>query len=98
MAVAVSLDAQPVWAGAVLGWLALLTGAVLFPRFQRWRYARRVVRPIYLQLCQYLGTDPADSPARWLTVPRTFATDQDATVRLALSGDVEPRPGPAAVH
>ena len=82
VAVAVSLDAQPVWAGAVLGWLALLTGAVLFPRFQRWRYTRRVVRPIYLQLCQYLGTDPADSPARWLTVPRTFAADQDATVRL----------------
>jgi hypothetical protein len=83
VAVAVGMYAFPVWTGAALGWLGLLTAGVLFPRWQRWRYVRRVVRPIYLQVCQYLGTDPADSPARWLTVPRTFATDPDAEVRLA---------------
>jgi hypothetical protein len=93
VAVAVSLDAQPVWAGAVLGWLALLAGAVLFPRFQRWRYARRVVRPIYLQLCQYLGTDPADSPARWLTVPRGFSADPEAVMRLAYPATWNPDQG-----
>jgi hypothetical protein len=83
VAIAVGLDESPVWAGAILGWVAVLAGAVLFPRWQRWRYVRRVVRPIYLQVCQYLGTDPADSPARWLTVPRGFTTDPEGAVTLA---------------
>ena len=39
-----------------------MAAAVLFPRWQRWRYVRAVVRPVYLQLCQYLGTDPGDQP------------------------------------
>jgi hypothetical protein len=93
VAVAVSLAAQPVWTGIVLGWLILLTAGVLFPRWQRGRYVRRVVRPIYLQVCQYLGTDPADKPARWLTVPRGFTTDPDATVRLAYPATWNPDQG-----
>jgi hypothetical protein len=83
VAVAAGLAVSPVWTGAALGWVAVMAGAVLFPRWQRWRYVRKVVRPIYLQLCQYLGTDPSDSPARWLTVPRTFTTDPDSEVTLA---------------
>jgi len=83
VAVAAGLYVSPVWAGAVLGWLALMTGGVLFPRFQRWRYVRAVVRPIYLQLCSYLGTDPADQPGRWLTIPKGFRADPDAVVTLA---------------
>jgi hypothetical protein len=33
-----------------------------------------VIRPIYLQICGYLGTDPDASPARWLDVPRSPAS------------------------
>ena len=83
VAVAAGLYVSPVWAGAALGWLALIAAGVLFPRFQRWRYVRAVVRPVYLQLCQYLGTDPGDPPARWLTIPRGFRTDPGAVVTLA---------------
>ncbi|HVT69960.1 MAG TPA: hypothetical protein VHF26_19570, partial [Trebonia sp.] len=37
-------------------------------------HVRAVVRPVYLQLCSYLGTDPGASPLRWLDVPRSFAS------------------------
>ena len=83
VAAAAGLYARPLWAGAVMGWLALMAAAVLFPRFQRWRYIRAVVRPVYLQLCQYLGTDPGDQPGRWLTIPKGFRADPDAVVTLA---------------
>ncbi len=83
VAVAAGLYVSPVWAGAALGWLALIAAGVLFPRFQRWRYVRAVVRPVDLQLGQYLGTDPGDPPARWLTIPRGFRTDPGAVVTLA---------------
>jgi hypothetical protein len=42
-----------------------------------------VIRPVYLQLCQYLGTDPDDKPDRWLWVPRGAAADPDAVITLA---------------
>ena len=53
------------------------------PRWRRWRYVRTVVRPIYLQLAQYLGTDPADKPDRWLDIPPGFTASQDAVITLA---------------
>ena len=93
LAVAAGLYVSPVWAGAVLGWLALMAAAVLFPRFQRWRYVRAVVRPIYLQLCQYLGTDPGDQPARWLTIPKDFRADPDAVITLAYPPTWNPEAG-----
>ena len=83
VAAAAGLDTRPLITGAVLGWLALLAGLALAPRFKRWRYARKVIRPVYLQLAQYLGTDPADKPDRWLDIPASFATDQDAVITLA---------------
>jgi len=42
-----------------------------------------VIRPVYLQLCQYLGTDPADKPGRWLDIPPGFSASQDAVITLA---------------
>jgi hypothetical protein len=42
-----------------------------------------VIRPVYLQLCQYLGTDPADRPDRWLDVPPGFAASADGRITLA---------------
>ena len=42
-----------------------------------------MVRPIYLQLAQYLGTDPADKPDRWLDIPPGFTASQDAVITLA---------------
>ena len=42
-----------------------------------------MIRPVYLQLCQYLGTDQGDRPGRWLDIPAGFAGDQDARVTLA---------------
>ena len=41
-----------------------------------------MVRPVYLQLCGYLGTDPAASPLAGCDVPRGFATTPDAVVTL----------------
>jgi hypothetical protein len=79
---AVGLWLRPLWTGAVLGWLAAISGGVAVPRLQRWRYVRAVVRPVYLQLCQYLGTDPADRPDRWLHVPPGFRSDPEAAVTL----------------
>ena len=57
-------------------------GAALAPRWRRAWYVRAVVRPVYLQLCGYLGTDPAASPLRWLDVPRGFTATPDAVVTL----------------
>jgi len=42
-----------------------------------------VIRPVYLQLCQYLGTDPADWPGRWLDIPAEFTADPGAVITLA---------------
>ena len=42
-----------------------------------------MIRPVYLQLCQYLGTEPGERPGRWLDIPKDFAADQDAQVTLA---------------
>ena len=79
---AAGLDTRPLVTGAVLGWLALLTGLALAPRLKRWRYVQTVIRPVYLQLCQYLGTDPADNPGRWLDIPTGFAADPAVAVWL----------------
>ena len=53
----------------------------MVPRWRRARYVRAVIRPVYLQLCGYLGTDPDANPLRWLDVPRSFAST-DAVVTL----------------
>jgi hypothetical protein len=75
VAAAAGLDTYPLITGAVLGWLALLTGLALAPRLKRRRYVRTVIRPIYLQLAQYLGTDPADKPDRcWTSRPASPPT------------------------
>ncbi|MGO8892665.1 MAG: hypothetical protein ACLP8X_40620 [Streptosporangiaceae bacterium] len=42
-----------------------------------------MIRPVYLQLCQYLGTDPADWPGRWLDIPAGFTADPGAVITLA---------------
>jgi len=59
VAAAAGLAARPLATGAALGGLAVVGGAVSWPRLRRWRYERRVIRPVYLQLCGYLGTGPA---------------------------------------
>ena len=59
---AYGLYTHPLITGASLGWLAVVTGCALAPRWRHWRYVQTVIRPVYLQLCQYLGTDPATSP------------------------------------
>ena len=83
VAAAAGLAARPLITGVMLGVLAVAGGCGGWPRFQRWRYERRVTRPVYLQLCQYLGTDQGDRPGRWLDIPAGFAADQDAQVTLA---------------
>ena len=82
VAAAIGLYARPLITAAVLGGLAVAAGAALAPRWRRARYVRAVVRPVYLQLCGYLGTDPAANPLRWLDVPRGFAATPDAVVTL----------------
>ena len=81
--IAAGLMARPLPTSVALGVLAMLGAAAGWPRFQRWRYERKVVRPVYLQLCQYLGTEPGDRPGRWLDIPAGFTTDLDARVTLA---------------
>jgi hypothetical protein len=83
VASAAGLMTRPAITGTLLGVLAIAGSCAGWPRFQRWRYERRVTRPVYLQLCQYLGTDQADRPGRWLDIPAGFAFDQDARVTLA---------------
>ena len=82
VAAAIGLYARPLITAAVLGGLAVAAGAALAPRWRQARYVRAVVRPVYLQLCGYLGTDPAASPLRWLDVPRGFTASPDAVVTL----------------
>ena len=82
VAAAIGLYARPLITAAVLGGRRLAAGAALAPRWRRARYVRAVVRPVYLQLCGYLGTDPAASPLRWLDVPRGFTATPDAVVTL----------------
>jgi hypothetical protein len=83
VAAAAGLSVRPLVTSVVLGVLAVGGGAVGWPRFQRWRYERRVIRPVYLQLCQYLGTEPGERPGRWLDIPHGFTRDLDAQVTLA---------------
>jgi hypothetical protein len=82
IAAAIGLYARSLIAAAVLGGLAVAAGVALAARWRRARYVRAVVRPVYLQLCGYLGTDPAASPLRWLDVPRGHAASPDAAVTL----------------
>ena len=82
VAATVGLHTRPPLTAAVLGGLAVAAGAALAARWRRAWYVRAVVRPVYLQLCGYLGTDPAASPLRWLDVPRGFAADFGAVVTL----------------
>jgi hypothetical protein len=83
VAAAAGLAARPLTTGVMLGVLAVAGSCAGWPRFQRWQYERRVTRPVYLQLCQYLDTDQGDRPGRWLDIPAGFTTDQDAQVTLA---------------
>ena len=82
VATAVGLYARSLITTAVLGGLAVAAGVALAARWRQARYVRAVVRPVYLQLCGYLGTDPAASPLRWLDVPRGFTAIPDAVVTL----------------
>ena len=82
VAAAIGLYVRPPIAAVVLGGLAVVAGAVLALQWRRAWYVRAVVRPVYLQLCGYLGTDPAASPLRWLDVPRGHAATPDAVVTL----------------
>jgi hypothetical protein len=79
---AIGFYAWPLTTAAVLGGLAVAAGAALAPQWRRARYLQAAVRPVYLQLCGYLGTDPAASPLRWLDVPRGFTASPDAVVTL----------------
>ena len=81
VAAAIGFYTRPLFTAAVLGGLAVAAGAVLALQWRRAWYVRAVVRPVYLQLCGYLGTDPAASPLRWLDVPRGTATP-DAAITL----------------
>ena len=81
VAAAIGLHARPLITASVLGGLVVVAGAVLALQWRRAWYVRAVVRPVYLQLCGYLGTDPAASPLRWLDVPRGSAST-DAVVTL----------------
>ncbi len=83
VAAAAGLAARPLITCVMLGVLAIAGSCAGWPRFQRWRYERRVIRPVYLQLYQYLGTEPGERPGRWLDIPAGFAGDQDAQVTLA---------------
>jgi len=66
----------------VLSAAAVIGGAALVPRWRQWQHLRTVIRPVYLQLCGYLGTDPDASPACWLDIPRGHAASPDAVVTL----------------
>jgi hypothetical protein len=78
---AIGLYTRPLITATALGTAALARAAARVPRWRRARYVRAVVRPVYLQLCGYLGTDPAANPARWLNIPRSYASP-DAVVTL----------------
>jgi len=90
VAAGAGLAARPLATGLVLGFLAVAGGCAGWPRFQRWRYERRVTRPVYLQLCGYLGTDQGDRPGRWLSIPAGFAADPGARVTLAYPAAWDP--------
>jgi len=90
VAIAIGLYARPVETGIVLGAAAGTGVAVVACRWPAWRHARTVVRPVYLQLCGYLGTDPADRPGRYLHVPHRFAADPDAMVALTYPAEWNP--------
>ena len=81
LATAIGFHDRPLLTAAVLGAAAVAGAAALVLRWRRARYVRAVVRPVYLQLCGYLGTDPAASPLRWLDVPRG-STSPDTVVTL----------------
>ena len=82
VAAVLGVYARPLITVAVLGALAVAAGAALALQWRRAWYMRAVVRPVYLQLCGYLGTDPTASPLRWLDVPRGFTVTPDAVVTL----------------
>jgi hypothetical protein len=81
VAAAIGLHARPLITASMLGGLAVAAGAVLALQWRRAWYVRAVVRPVYLQLCGYLGTDPTANPLRWLDIPRGSASP-DAVVTL----------------
>jgi hypothetical protein len=74
VATVIGLHAHPLLTAAVLGAAAVAGAAALVTRWRRAWYVRTVIRPVYLQLCGYLGTDPAASPLRWLDVPQGSAS------------------------
>jgi hypothetical protein len=82
IAVAVGLYARPLISAAVLGAAAVGGAAARAPRWRQARYVRAVVRPVYLQLCGYLGTEPDANPGRWLDIPRGFTADPGAVITL----------------
>ena len=74
---------HPVITGLALAWITVIAGCALVPRWRHRRYVRRVIRPVYLQLCGYLGTDPADRPDKWLAIPAGFTGDPGAVITLS---------------
>src|SRR6185437_14961863 len=63
----------------------LLTAWRAYMAVRRARHNRRIVRPLFRTLAQHAYHSPGDSPARHLTVPRDYASNPKAVVRLNLS-------------
>jgi hypothetical protein len=59
-----------------------LLAAVLALR--AWKHYRRWIRPLHVALAPPLGIPAATRPKSWLAVPRNFATDESAVIRVIL--------------
>jgi hypothetical protein len=73
------------WSLAAAGLGGLIWGAWRTRRaILAWAHHRAWVRPLHLALAPALGVPLATRPASWLTVPRNFADDDQAQVRVRL--------------
>lgn len=78
LATTVGLLTRPLITLAALAGTGAAAGTALVITWPQLRHERTVLRPVYLQLAGYLGTDPGDRPSRWLAVPRGPAGDGPA--------------------
>jgi hypothetical protein len=65
--------------GTIVGTYRLVIG------IRNWRHTRRIVAPLYSTLAPLAGHPSGDHHARYLKVPRDFASNDNAKVRLNLS-------------